>query len=297
MVRLFVAGSANIDLTFRMDEPPRPGVTSICPYSQGFGGKGANQAVQAARLGAAVTFLGKVGDDAFGPALVQHLAHEGIKIDHLATVPGCLTGTAVILIDRDGQNSIISHAGPNVYVSKDDIENATDEIIHAHMVLATLETPAEALQRLFEIARNAHVLTLLNPAPPVTFPLHILRNVDICIPNESELEALTGRSINTVEGLENAVLDLHNLGPKQVIVTRGEHGVYFSCGEQRGMLPAEKVKAIDTSGAGDSFTAACAVAYARSRDWVQAISFATHAAAISVTRSGTQTSFATLFDL
>ena len=160
--RIFVTGSANIDLTFRVTAMPRLGVTEVCSdYQMGFGGKGANQAVTAARLGAEVTFLGKVGSDAFGPAIQQQLQKEGIRTEHLTVAPNLSTGTAVILVDRGGQNSIITHAGPNVTVTIDDIQRATPDIEKANVVLATLETPGPALLELFRMARRAKVTTIL----------------------------------------------------------------------------------------------------------------------------------------
>src|SRR4051794_23880871 len=136
--RITVIGSANVDLTFRVPGMPRPGVTEVCQeYQLGFGGKGANQAVQAARLGAAVTFIGKVGDDPFGPATVEQLNKEGIATEHVTTAVGRLTGTAVILVDPTGQNSIITHAGPNVDLTTEDVRRAAPAIRSSDILLAT----------------------------------------------------------------------------------------------------------------------------------------------------------------
>ena len=151
-MRLFVLGSANIDLTFRVSGMPRPGVTEVCPYMLGFGGKGANQAVQAARLGANVAFCGKVGDDPFGPAIIDQLKKEGIVTDFVTTATGLPTGTAVILVDATGQNSIITHAGPNVVLAADDVNRAIAAIQSADVFLATLEVNAEPLFAAFRAA-------------------------------------------------------------------------------------------------------------------------------------------------
>jgi ribokinase len=289
---IFITGSANIDLTFRMDGMPKLGVTEVCShYQMGFGGKGANQAVSAARLGANVTFLAKVGADAFGPAIQEQLRKEGIRTDHVTIAPDLPTGTAVILVNRSGENSIITHAGPNVTVTAADVLKARADVEAAKVVLATLETPGPALLELFRRARLAGIATILNPAPPVRFPLELLKLVDICIPNESELHELTGIGTHSLEAVAQGIEVLESKGPKTIVVTLGERGVMVKQAGTIRHIPAISVKAIDTSGAGDSFCGSFAVYWAEGMPLIPAIEKANRTAAISVTRPGTQTSF------
>jgi ribokinase len=295
--RLFVAGSANVDLTFRVTAMPRPGVTEVCPYALGFGGKGANQAVQAARLGADVSFLGKVGDDLFGPAIVDALKREGINIEHVRTASGALTGTAVILVERSGQNSIVTHGGPNVTMTRADVRGAERAILAADAVLVTLEVPGKPLTEILRIARRGGIRTILNPAPPVDFPHALLKLVDLCLPNESELAALTGMRVRTLADVKRAAESLRKLAPRQIIVTRGDRGALVLDDQGCASIPGQSVEAVDTSGAGDSFSAAVAVALAEGRDLRAAAHWANQVAAISVTRSGTQSSFPRRGDL
>ena len=289
--RLFFAGSANVDLTFRVPSMPRPGVTEVCPYALGFGGKGANQAVQARRLGAAVSFLGKVGDDPFGPAIFEALRKEGIGIEYITTANGCLTGTAVILVDPSGQNSIVTHGGPNVKLTRADARRAECEIATADAVMVTLEVPEKPLAEILRIARRQRIRTILNPAPPVDFPHVLLKQVDLCLPNESELAAITGLRVRTFAEVELAAAALRAMGPREIIVTRGKQGALVLDDAGAEAIPGILVKAIDTSGAGDSVSAAVAVALAEGKSLRDAAHWANRVAAISVTRAGTQSSF------
>jgi ribokinase len=292
-MRLTVIGSANVDLTFRVPGMPRPGVTEVCrEYCLGFGGKGANQAVQATRLGAAVALVAKVGEDPFGPATVEQLQREGIATEHVTAARGRLSGTAVILVDPSGQNSIVTHAGPNVELTAEDIRRAATAIADSDILLATLEVHAEPAFEAFHAARGAGVRTILNPAPPVDFPQELLILVDIALPNESELEALTGMPAGAIDEVHAAAEELRRRGPKTVVVTLGERGAFLL--DERGpeLIPGRRVRAIDTSGAGDAFAGAFAVALGEGKSLRDAAHWANAVAASSVTRAGTQTSFA-----
>jgi ribokinase len=291
-MRLTVIGSANVDLTFRMPGALRPGVTEVCrEYYLGFGGKGANQAVQAARLGAATAFIGKVGEDPFGPATIAQLQREGIATEHVTTAAGRLTGTAVILLDPTGQNSIITHAGPNVALSAVDVRRAASVISASDILLMTLETPAEPAFEALRIARSAGVRTILNPAPPVDFPHELLALVDIALPNESELVALTGMPAGSLEEVHAAAEALRRKGPATVVVTLGERGAYLQDESGEETIAAVAVSAVDSSGAGDSFSAALAVALGEGASLRAAAQRGNAVAALSVTRTGTQASF------
>jgi ribokinase len=291
-MRLTVIGSANVDLTFRVPGIIRPGVTEVCrEYFLGFGGKGANQAVQAARLGADVTFIGKVGDDPFGPATLEQMRQHGITTQFLTAAPGRLTGTAVILVDPSGQNSIITHAGPNVELTAQNVRLAAEAIATSDILLATLETPAEPAFEAFQTARRSGVCTMLNPAPPVDFPEELLSLVDIVLPNESELVALTGMPAGTLEEIRASAEVLRRKGPKRIIVTLGQRGAFLLDDDGEQLIAGVSVKAVDTSGAGDSFAAALAVAVGEGRSLRDAARWANAVAALSVTRIGTQSSF------
>ncbi len=292
MALLFL-GSANVDLTFRLAAMPRLGVTEVCPYQLGFGGKGANQAVQAARLGASVAFCGKVGDDPFGPAIIAQLQQEGISTEHVTTASGVNTGTAVILVDPMGQNSIITHAGPNVHLTTEDIQQAASSIKSAELFVSTLEVHAEPLRLALQTARSNGVRTLLNPAPPVSFPHDLLKLVDICVPNESELAALTGLPVQTIDDLRTASIALKRKGPRAVVVTLGHRGAIIVDEDGQEFVAGTAVKTVDTSGAGDSFIGALAVGLAEGRSLREAAKFANVVASFSVTRLGTQASYAT----
>jgi ribokinase len=201
---------------------------------------------------------------------------------------GLLTGTAVILVDPTGQNSIVTHAGPNVLLTEDDIRRAIPAIKRADIFLSTLEVHAAPLFEAFRAARAAGVRTILNPAPPVDFPHELLELVDICLPNESELAALTGCPLDDVR--TSAEL-LRRKGPKAVVVTMGERGAFILDGAGAEMVTGLSVKAVDSSGAGDSFAASLAVALGEGKSLRDAARWANVVASVSVTRPGTQASF------
>ena len=288
-MRLLVIGSANIDLTFYTPGTPKAGVTEICAkYLLGFGGKGANQAVQAARLNADVTFIGKVGNDLFGPAIVEQLRCEGINTTHVTASKDLPTGTAVILVDPTGQNSIITHAGPNIDLTASEIHAAASTLTSCDVLLATLEVPAAALFEAFSSARAHGIRTILNPAPAADFPADLLKLVDICVPNEAELLALVGECANVQKAAEL----LRERGPSAVIVTLGDKG-YFFCDELGSeQVACNLVQVVDSSGAGDAFCAGLAVAIGEGVSLREAARWANAIAALSVTRRGTQAAFA-----
>jgi ribokinase len=290
--RLVVVGSINLDLTFRTPHLPRPGETVLGrPLLQGHGGKGANQAVMAAKLGGRVTMVGRVGADAFGAAALANLRDHGIESAFVVTDPGRPTGVAAIIVDDAGQNCIVVAPGANAAVSAEDVGVAAAAIRTAAWVLAQLETPTEATLAAFELARSVSVATLLNPAPAAELPDELLSLCDLCVPNETELARLTGLPVGTLEEVERAAEELRRRGPRAVVVTRGEHGALIVDGSGSAAVPAPAVRAIDASGAGDAFIGALAVALAEGRPLREAAVWACAAAAISATRPGTQASF------
>jgi ribokinase len=293
-----VVGSANIDLTFRASQLPRPGETVFgTGFLQGFGGKGANQAVAAARLGARVAFVGKVGADDFGKATREQLMREGINVTHLGIDPDRPTGTAAILVDDAGENAIVGVPGANLGLTPDDARAAADLLRASTIVLAPCETMIETLTEAFRIASAAGRMCLLNPAPARELPDELLRLVDVCVPNETELRQLTGRALDSLADVETAARELRARGPDSVIVTLGERGALIVGPGEPIHIAGVPVRAVDTSGAGDAFCGAFAAYLAEGDALTVAASKANRVAALSVMRPGTQVSFPRQEDL
>ena len=286
---IVVVGSANMDMVLRVQQLPRPGETVS---GHGFetmpGGKGANQAVAAARLGAEVHFVGCVGSDVFGAQMRGTLQAEGVNVDHLATVSGP-SGVAIVLVDdATGQNSIAIEAGANAALSAAHIDAAAATIAAASMLVCQLESPLPAVQRAIAVAHAAGVPVLLNPAPVQPLPPQLLQQVSLLVPNESEAAALAGQAPGEPVDEVLAAERLRRLGAATVIVTLGERGVHVSTpggAVRHDAQPAARV--VDTTGAGDTFIGALAAA--RCRDGLplhDAVAFAQRAAAFSVSRRG-----------
>ncbi len=292
--KICVVGSANVDLTFRTHRLPLPGETLAgSSLHQGMGGKGANQAVAAARLGARVTFVARVGNDAFGSEALASYAAEGIDTSFIHKDNERPTGTAAILVDDKAENSIIVVAGANEGLTPDDIKAATSSIESAALVLCQLETPLGTAIEAFRIARASGTLTVLTPAPVSLVTDELLALCDVCIPNKTEIAALTGCLIENYDDAKNAANLLRQKGVKRVVLTMGGEGALVVDDEGATHIPRMKVDAVDTTGAGDAFTAALAVSLANGLDIRQSARQASIVAAISVTRIGTQSSYPT----
>jgi ribokinase len=292
--RICVVGSCNTDLTFRAPRLPRPGETLAgVAFHTGFGGKGANQAVMAALLGAAVTMVGRVGSDLFGEQTLIHLRAEGIDTRFLARDDSLPTGVAAIVVDDAGNNGIVIVPGANAALTPDDVGAAADAILTADIVLAQLETPVEATLEAFRLARQAGVRTVLNPAPAAPLPDELLRLTDLCVPNENEAEALCGLSVTDAATAACAAAALASRGVRSLLVTLGERGGVLADEGGCEAVAAVPVAAVDTTGAGDAFIGALAVAWARGASLREAARQAAAVAALSVTRHGTQASFPT----
>lgn len=290
--RICVVGSSNMDLTFRTDRLPHPGETLTGQsFLQGFGGKGANQAVMAARMGAAVTMITRVGQDVFGRQIQENFRCLGIDITHVFLDELSTTGVASILVDNQGQNCIIVVPGANGALSPNDVRNASAAIRSTGLLLCQLEVPLATTLEAFQIARAAGVRTILNPAPAQPLPEELLRLTDLLIPNEIELELLAGKKLIGEELIEAAARELMAEGPSAVLVTMGEQGAMLVEENQVRAIPGERVQAVDTSGAGDAFIGCLAVYLAEGRNLAEAATQANCAAAFSVTRPGTQASF------
>jgi ribokinase len=292
--RVCVVGSSNIDLTFRTPRLPKSGETLTGESFQlGFGGKGANQAVMAARLGGQVTIVTKVGRDVFGERTVHNYREHGVNTAYVLTNEHHATGVAGIIVDDDARNCIIVTPGANQSLSVEDVRRATAALHVADVLLCQLEVPIDTVLEAFRLARAAGVKTVLNPAPARHLPEELLRLTDYCIPNEPEIEHLTGHAVTTPQEAAAAAHKLRKRGPHTVIVTLGEWGALLMEEQRAVHIPAPKVKAVDTTGAGDVFIGSLAVYLAEGLSLDQAVRRANTVAALSTTRPGTQASFPT----
>lgn len=283
-----VVGSINADLVVRVPTLPRPGETVLGgTFSSAKGGKGANQAVAAARAGAATALVACVGDDALGRAARDSLAAEGIDISHASVAPGHPTGVALILVDGRGENAIAVASGANDALSPHDIDRARGLIEAADVLLVQLEIPDDSVARAVAIARAAGRTVILNPAPARALPADLLAAVDILTPNETEAEILAGGAGGDAAA---ACERLRAAGCGAVVLTRGAAGALVASATGTTVVPAFPVTAIDTVAAGDVFSAALGVALGEGHDLPAAARFAAAAAAISVTRAGAQAS-------
>lgn len=293
--RICVVGSANMDLTFRTPRFPQPGETLTGhALHQGMGGKGANQAVAAARLGADVTFIACVGNDTFGKAAIDAYAAEGIQASFIRRADDHPTGTAAILVDDDAENCIIVVSGANAELNAEDVKAASSMIERSDAVLCQMETPVDAAVEAFRLARAANVLTILTPAPAEHITAELMALCDVCVPNKTEISELTGQAVETEADALRAAERLRDRGIKRVALTMGGDGVLILDDSGSTHIPAINVDAVDTTGAGDAFTAALAVSLAEGMTLTESARRASTVAAISVTRLGTQTAFPTL---
>jgi ribokinase len=288
--RIVVIGSSNTDLVIPCPRLPRPGETVLGgPLSRLAGGKGANQAVAAARAGARVTFIGAHGDDEFGRAAKTALRAEGIDVRHFVRRHGSGSGIALILLGGKSRENLIAVAqSANDTLDKSDILGAGKTIATADVIVAQLEVPLAAVITAAELAAMHHRPFILNPAPAQKLPASLLRLVHTLTPNETEAALLTG---HTDPGA--AANSLHRKGCRQVVITLGPRGALLSNATTQQLIRAPKVRPIDTVGAGDCFTAWLAVGLASGLDAPTAVARATKAASICVTRPGAQTSMPT----
>jgi ribokinase len=285
-----VVGSINQDLVVTVKRFPEPGETLLGRgHFMAAGGKGANQAVAAARLGQEVTMVGRVGDDAFGHSLRHRLDSEGVGVDHVRIDLERGTGLAVITLDDRAENTIVVSAGANGAVTLDDVAAAESDLVAAEVTLLQLEVPLAAVDAAAELAGG---LVVLNPAPAASLPAETLDMVDVLVPNRSELGLLAGVdepwSLDDVEAAAVALA-----GPGTVVVTLGAEGALLVSGGPAQLVPAPQVEAVDTVGAGDAFCGALADALARGWTLPRAVEWAVHAGAIATTREGAQTALPT----
>lgn len=290
MQKIIIIGSSNMDITARVKSLPRPGETiGGGRLSQAGGGKGANQAIAAARLGADVTFVTCVGDDDSGKWMTRNFAADGMDISKVK-ISASPTGTALIFVDDNAENCIAVAPGANDDLLPEDVEAAKDCIAQSAYMLLQLETPMPTVCKAVELAAQAGVKVVLNPAPMTALPEEIFSKLFIISPNETEAEALTGIHIENEADARKAADALMAKGVANVIVTMGSAGSLVCTPESTEFVKAQKVKAVDTTAAGDVYNGALVTALAEGKTIVEAAAFATKASGIAVTRMGAQTS-------
>ena len=287
---IVVIGSSNMDLVCRVDSRPRPGETVLGGDLMSVpGGKGANQAVAAARLGAEVHFIGRVGDDGFGRQLLAGLRRDKVRTGHTLVSEGVSSGCALIVVDQRGENSIVVAPGANYRVSPADIDAAKELLARASVVVMQLEVPLKTVQYAIGLCRRLGTFTILDPAPvPADGLPRAFYGVDILTPNQGEAQALLGRPVRGRDGLA-AGRALRKFGPRAVVMKLGEKGAMI-VRDQAIEVPGYRVKVVDTTAAGDAFTAALAVALSEGRDLPEAVQWANAAGALCCQGFGAQPS-------
>ncbi|MBE3519201.1 MAG: ribokinase [Firmicutes bacterium] len=295
-VDIVVFGSLNVDFVVRAPVRPRAGETVRGWGFQLFpGGKGANQAVAAARAGGRVVMAGRVGEDAFKDILLRSLKEAGVDARLVEVTPGTETGSAFITVDDAGQNSIVIVPGANARCSAEDVERVRPLLSAAKVLMLQLEIPMEAVEMAARTASASGVKVLLDPAPAMEMPESLWESVDVITPNEHEAAFLTGHEISDFPEAERAAAALLNRGPRWVVVKMGSRGAVSAYRNSSGgvifrRFPAFSVPVVDATAAGDAFAGGLAVALCEGKDWDEAIRFASATAALSVTKPGAQTS-------
>jgi ribokinase len=289
--KILVIGSANMDMVIQSDHFPSPGETIIGgTFSLVPGGKGANQAVAAARLGGEVSFISQLGKDLFGQQNLANYQQEGINTSHIQLNPNKPSGVALITVDKSGENTIIVAPGANEALSIKDIHNAINLFEAADILLIQLEIPIPVVCEACRMAFDMGKKIILNPAPATVIPEATYPHLHMITPNETEAEILTGVKVNDHLSAMKASLILLGKGVPNVIITMGAAGSYVHTSEYQGIIPTEKVEVKDTTAAGDTFNGALAVALAQEKGIQEAVKFALKAATLSVQRFGAQTS-------
>ena len=290
MKKIIVIGSANTDMVVKADKLPLPGETVMGGvFFMNAGGKGANQAVAAARLGGDVTFVAKVGTDIFGKQTIEGLQKEGVNTTYVFEDENAPSGTALITVNNEGENCIVVAPGANANLLPKDVETVT-LLNEAEILLVQLEIPMETITFVIQKAKENGQKVILNPAPAQLLADELLEGLFLITPNETEAALLTGINVQDKTTAAQAADFLQSKGVQNVLITLGKQGAYLQTNALKILVDAPSVKAVDTTAAGDTFSGAIAVAVAEQMDWEKALQFACRAASISVTRLGAQAS-------
>lgn len=289
--KILVVGSSNTDMVIKSDKLPLPGETVLGgEFFMNPGGKGANQAVAAARLGGQVTFVAKVGNDMFGRQALQQFKQEKINTEYITIDAGHPSGVALIVVDNKGENCISVASGANNALAPDNVKDALAALDAAAIVLLQLEIPLRTVESVVQESFEKGLKVILNPAPAQELPSALYPLLHFITPNETEAELLTGIKVTNIQTAQEAALKFQEWGVPNILITLGAKGAYLHTASLSAHIQAPAVKALDTTAAGDCFNGALAVALAEGRDVQDAVSFACQAAAISVTRMGAQAS-------
>ena len=288
---ILVLGSSNTDMIIKLKKIPKPGETVIGgKFSTAAGGKGANQAVAAARAGGNVTFIARVGSDIFGDTALKGFKNDGLNVDYVITDSVEPSGVALIFVDENGENSIAVASGANAKLTPQDIKSCEHIIKENKFLLMQLETPIDTIETAAKIAAKNNVKVILNPAPAQKLNKELLKSVSIITPNETEAELLVGFPVTNEEDAERAAKVLMEMGIDIIIITLGSKGAFVLSDSFNGLVPSFFVKAVDSTAAGDVFNGALVVSLSEGKQIKDAVVFANAAAALSVTKMGAQTS-------
>jgi ribokinase len=291
MSRIIIIGSTNTDMVIKSKKLPAPGETILGgTFIMNQGGKGANQAVAAARLGGNVTLVTKTGDDLFGRESLKAFEKEGIDLKFSKSDKEHPSGIALINVDENGENCIAVAQGANAQLFPDDINDEIFSGTSSDILLMQLEIPLETVEYAAQKAKVKDLRVILNPAPATELSVDLLKQIFCITPNETEAELLTGIKVFSVDSAQKAALKLYNKGINNVIITMGSLGAYLLNNSFSDLIPGTPVKAVDTTAAGDVFNGALAVALSENKEMTEAVRFANKAAAVSVMRMGAQTS-------
>jgi ribokinase len=291
MGRILVIGSSNTDMVIKTEKMPAPGETILGgTFLMNPGGKGANQAVAAARLGGKVTFITKRGNDLFGNQAIGLFMREGIDTQYIVKDMELPSGVALITVDASGENSIVVAPGSNGNLQPEDISSKILKTGKCDILLLQLEIPVKTVEYAVHTASQYGIKVILNPAPATSLPDDLFKHIWLITPNETEAEILTGIRVHDVPSAADAAESFKKKGVQNVIITLGSAGAYVRSDKFTGIVPGIKVDVVDTTAAGDVFNGALAVAIAEGSDLEDAVQFANKAAAISVTRLGAQAS-------
>jgi len=288
---IYVIGSSNTDMVVKADKLPGPGETVLGgTFFMNAGGKGANQAVAAARMGGDVTLVAHVGNDIFGQQAIAHFQKENINTSYITTDPDHPSGVALIVVDAKGENNITVASGSNGYLDQSKVEEALADLVNPAIILLQMEIPEATIKYAITMGHAKKLKVILNPAPARAVSASLLGRLHLITPNESEAELLTGIKVIGLDSAAKAAKKLRETGVANVVITLGAKGAYLLTDSVAKLIPAPAVKSLDSTAAGDCFNGALAVALAEGMQLEDAVVLACQAASISVTRLGAQAS-------